>query len=260
MNNFISVNTSKAWKHALDDSRKNFIEMLGDVHNHNILVVCCGIGLEAFLLSEKVGPDGSIIGIDINEEAINKAKSYKKKINKNNLEFCLQDANNLTFSDNSFDIIVCMFGLHYFPNAKYTFNYWKKFLKDNGQLAIASWLPSKGDTSVKKIHDIANEYLTQQNLSSNNKPNNNISQNNNDLKVLKNITLKYDIPFKNLQNYWNVQKQNDLFSRLKADLGSEKFMTLTQNIEQFIYENSEYPVIEHTRIRLFSLIKEVNQN
>ncbi|MGD0275855.1 MAG: class I SAM-dependent methyltransferase [Syntrophales bacterium] len=58
---------------------------------------------------------GSVVGVDIDEPAIAHAQNtYQKE----NLRFCIGDALNLEFSDNTFDVVVCSQVYEHVPDAK----------------------------------------------------------------------------------------------------------------------------------------------
>jgi demethylmenaquinone methyltransferase/2-methoxy-6-polyprenyl-1,4-benzoquinol methylase len=68
------------------------------------LDIGCGIGLYSLLLTEAVGVNGSITGIDANEEFLQKARSFASDKNLGNrVAFKKEDANKLPFQDNAFD-------------------------------------------------------------------------------------------------------------------------------------------------------------
>lgn len=74
-----------------------------------LLDLCCGSGM----VSEYYTNQGALVtGIDFSEEAIGRANQRKEKY-KFQAEFKMGDAQNLSFSDNSFDIVSVHDGLHH---------------------------------------------------------------------------------------------------------------------------------------------------
>ena len=75
-----------------------------------ILDVCTGTGKLAFLLAKRVGPQGSLTGVDFCEQMLDVAK---KKLNSGapNISFALSDAKDLIFDDNKFDLVTVSFGM-----------------------------------------------------------------------------------------------------------------------------------------------------
>lgn len=80
----------------------------------SVLDLCCGSGDLAFLLSEKVGSSGKVIGLDFSKEQLSVASSRQKLMSKafyTNIEWVEGDAIDLPFSDGHFDAITMGYGL-----------------------------------------------------------------------------------------------------------------------------------------------------
>jgi len=64
----------------------------------------CGIGVQAFLLAEAVGPQGHVTGMDINQEFLNRAEKLSDKTGlSRQLSFKRGDINKMPFGDHTFD-------------------------------------------------------------------------------------------------------------------------------------------------------------
>lgn len=64
----------------------------------------CGVGLQAVLLAEYVGPAGCITGLDMSTEALSHAEMVAEKAGlSERIDFCKGDVNSLPFEDNAFD-------------------------------------------------------------------------------------------------------------------------------------------------------------
>nr|POE52467.1 2-phytyl-1,4-beta-naphthoquinone methyltransferase, chloroplastic [Quercus suber] len=78
------------------------------------LDLCCGSGDLAFLLSEKVGSNGKVIGLDFSKEQLSIAscrQGLAPNACYNNIEWVEGDALELPFSDGYFDAITMGYGL-----------------------------------------------------------------------------------------------------------------------------------------------------
>lgn len=69
-----------------------------------VLDIGCGYGMTLLLIHQKIN---SGIGIDVSKTALKIAKIISQKLKTLNLSFKLSDANKLSFSDESFDKIIC---------------------------------------------------------------------------------------------------------------------------------------------------------
>lgn len=105
----------------------------GDV----VLDLGSGAGLDAFIAAKKVGRSGKVIGIDITEEMIYKAKENAKKYNYNNIEFKLGDIEQLPLTDCSVDTIISNCVINLAPNKDKVFKEAYRVLKSNGRAYIS---------------------------------------------------------------------------------------------------------------------------
>lgn len=67
------------------------------------LDVCCGTGELAIQISEKVGPDGHVWGLDFAQNMLNIAQEKVESLQNNNITFVEGDALKLPFDDDTFD-------------------------------------------------------------------------------------------------------------------------------------------------------------
>jgi SAM-dependent methyltransferase len=99
-----------------------------------ILDVGCGTGVLARQIAERLGQDGSVIGIDPNEGMLTVARRKAPQI-----EWRQGFAETLPFSSNNFDAVVCQFGLMYFENPRRGAEEMMRVLRPAGRLAVAVW-------------------------------------------------------------------------------------------------------------------------
>ena len=71
-----------------------------------VLDLGSGPGLDCFLAAEKVGNHGKVIGIDMTQEMLEKARDNAVKGNYSNVEFRLGEIENLPVADNSVDAVI----------------------------------------------------------------------------------------------------------------------------------------------------------
>lgn len=79
-----------------------------------VLDLCCGSGDLAFLLSEKVGSNGKVTGLDFSKEQLSIASHRQNLVPKaccNNIEWVEGDALDLPFPEGYFDAITVGYGL-----------------------------------------------------------------------------------------------------------------------------------------------------
>src|SRR3989339_1734050 len=71
-----------------------------------VLDLGSGAGIDAILAAQKVGDNGKVIGVDMTEEMIEKARENAKKQGVSNIEFLLGEIEKIPLKDNSVDAII----------------------------------------------------------------------------------------------------------------------------------------------------------
>jgi len=106
----------------------------------NILDVGCGIGGATRRLASKcVGGDSRVTGITLSQKQADRATALAEAQGIPNAEFRVMDALNMTFPDNSFDMVwACESGEH-MPDKKKYVEEMVRVLKPGGTLVIATW-------------------------------------------------------------------------------------------------------------------------
>ncbi len=105
----------------------------GDV----VLDLGSGAGFDCFLASKKVGNKGKVIGVDMTEEMIERARANAKKYNFNNVEFKLGDIENLPIDDESTDVIISNCVINLAPNKSKVFEESFRVLKKGGKMYVS---------------------------------------------------------------------------------------------------------------------------
>ncbi|MDR0373327.1 MAG: arsenite methyltransferase [Nitrososphaerota archaeon] len=119
-----------------------------------VLDLGSGAGFDVFLAAKKVGSQGSVIGVDMTPEMLDKARANAKKGNYANVEFRLGEIENLPVADNSVDVIISNCVINLAPNKKRVFEEAFRVLAPNGRLMVSDLvLRKKLPASVQKNVD-----------------------------------------------------------------------------------------------------------
>lgn len=102
-----------------------------------VLDLGSGGGFDCFLASPLVGETGKVIGVDITEEMIHRAKQNAEKGNYKNVEFLKGDIEQLPIKDNTIDLIISNCVLNLSTQKGEVFKEAYRVLKNGGEMTIS---------------------------------------------------------------------------------------------------------------------------
>jgi len=122
-----------------------------------ILDIATGTGIVALNAAKIVGDAGKVIGVDISSGMLSYAKQKLATEGLKNVNFMQADAENLTFSNHSFDVILCSLAICYLTDIPKALSQWHSFLKASGILAFNAWAETAFPPSVL-FREVAQRY------------------------------------------------------------------------------------------------------
>ena len=99
-----------------------------------VLDVACGTGVAACEAAGRVGPGGSVTGLDRNADMLAVAKRVAPGV-----DWRLGLAEALPFDDAAFDAVISQFGLMFFDDRVAALKEMMRVLKPDGRLVVAVW-------------------------------------------------------------------------------------------------------------------------
>lgn len=102
-----------------------------------VLDLGSGAGFDAFLVAKKVGAMGKVIGVDMTDEMLEKARENAQKGGYTNVEFRKGDIENLPIDDNSIDVIISNCVINLAPDKEKVFGEAYRVLKAGGRLMVS---------------------------------------------------------------------------------------------------------------------------
>jgi ubiquinone/menaquinone biosynthesis C-methylase UbiE len=115
------------------------IERLPIAPGMNVLDVCCGMGGSALPAAERVGSSGHVVAVDLAQNLLNKGIIRAAERDMTNIEFRRADLEDLPFGDQSFDVVVCVFGIFFVPDLHGAVRGLWRLVRPDGCLAITIW-------------------------------------------------------------------------------------------------------------------------
>jgi|TARA_Y100000031_G_C8127205_1_gene341125 ubiquinone/menaquinone biosynthesis C-methylase UbiE len=102
-----------------------------------VLDLGAGAGIDCFLAAEAVGETGTVIGVDMTPEMIERARENAAKSAYSNVEFRLGEIENLPLADNSVDAIISNCVINLSPDKKQVFQEAFRTLKLGGRVMVS---------------------------------------------------------------------------------------------------------------------------
>lgn len=121
-----------------------------------ILELACGTGQVTRLLKEKF-PNAKITATDINPDMISAAK--KAMNGGEGIEWKIMDAQEISSADNTYDVIVCQFGVMFFPDKAKSMLDAHRVLKPGGKYIFSSWDRIENQRVAEITRDIVLSYF-----------------------------------------------------------------------------------------------------
>ncbi len=117
---------------------------LGEIRpGERVIDIGCGAGIDSLIAAKKVGPNGKVIGIDMTEAMLDKARQASETADLKQVEFRLGHAENLPVPDNWADVVISNGVINLTPDKEATFREMARALKPEGRLQIGDILVQK---------------------------------------------------------------------------------------------------------------------
>ncbi len=124
----------------------------------DVLDVGCGWGDMSLQVTEMVGDDGRVVGIDCVDAFLDEARKDAASQGISNVEFRRGDAE-IALPENEFDYVVARFGTMFFTNPVAALRRMRLALKPGGQMTHIVWRRREDNPAWQTAKDIALKHL-----------------------------------------------------------------------------------------------------
>jgi ubiquinone/menaquinone biosynthesis C-methylase UbiE len=123
--------------HVIQTVGPRTVDVAGVTGDDVVLDVACGTG-NATIPAARTG--ATVTGIDLTPSLLDAGKAAAKEAGVE-IEWIEGDAQQLPFDDDSFDVVLSVFGCMFAPDHRKTAEELARVLKPGGRLVVAAWIP-----------------------------------------------------------------------------------------------------------------------
>jgi len=140
---------------AMRDSGEALVSSLGITEGMKVLDLGCGDGTTA-VPAAMLGAD--VLGVDIAANLVAAGNERARSLGLSNLKFQEGDASNLSeLADNSFDLVVSIFGAMFAPRPNDVAKEMVRITRPGGRIVMGNWIPND-PTYVAQLLKVSSAY------------------------------------------------------------------------------------------------------
>ena len=140
-----------------EDYASDIAERAAGLKPYRVLELAAGTGIVSRKLRDRLPTKASLVVTDLNQPMLEVAR--KKFKAGENIKFAVADAMKLNYPDTHFDLVVCQFGVMFFPDKQASFREVLRVLKPGGTYLFNVWGSWAENPCMKVAHDTAAKYF-----------------------------------------------------------------------------------------------------
>ena len=114
----------------------DLVERIQNTGLENILEIACGTGRVTKHLASKLSPTTALIATDLNKDMLRVAESI---VTSKNIKWQVADAHELPFEGDTFDLVICQYGVMFFQDKPKALREINRVLKPGGNFIFNTW-------------------------------------------------------------------------------------------------------------------------
>lgn len=133
---------------------RGLVQVAGPHPGERVLDIATGTGWAAFATAAAVGDGGRVVGVDIAEGMLAKARAKAGEAGVTNVEFRKEDATKLPFEDGSFDMAIAASCIFFMPDPGAAVREWARVVKTGGKVALSCF----GESCFQPMMDLFEDH------------------------------------------------------------------------------------------------------
>ncbi len=126
-----------------------------------VLDVGCGGGWTCRQIAGRVGPSGSVTGLDVSPALVEEAGARARKAGAASVRFIAGDAAETEVPDAGFDRLFSRFGIMFFADPRAAFTHLHGLMRPGGGLIFACWGPPEENPWMRDLMGVTRKYAPQ---------------------------------------------------------------------------------------------------
>jgi len=120
---------------------RGLVDALAPASGERALDVGCGRGAVLHLLADAVGPEGSVLGIDLSPRMVESTAADVARAGRSWVEVAVGDAMAPDVPASSFDLVASSLVLFFLPDPLVALRSWREVLVDGGRVGVSTFGP-----------------------------------------------------------------------------------------------------------------------
>lgn len=139
------------------DYADRLVSLCSDSNVQNALELAAGTGIVSRRLRDALPPDAHLVVTDLNPPMLDVAKGKFAEGEK--VEFRVANAMDIPFDNNMFDLMVCQFGVMFFPDKPASYQEAARVLRPGGRYVFNVWSAMSENPFSKMAYDVGEQFF-----------------------------------------------------------------------------------------------------
>jgi ubiquinone/menaquinone biosynthesis C-methylase UbiE len=136
----------------------NLIQVAGTRPGERVLDVGCGTGIVARQVAARLGASGTVTGLDLSPKMLEVARAAAAR-ERVTVEWREGSAEQLPFSDSSFDLVLCQFALMFFADKAAALAEMRRVVTGSGRVLVSTWQGLDRHPFYQTLHSVIQQHL-----------------------------------------------------------------------------------------------------